>query len=158
MLWVTGLKSEKIYFLKQQVCQVTMEYPVIIIEVVGNIQTDHNFFKEIFCQKQRGKFRGFLFICVHPEGRLDINFPVRVINHKINFFLDIPSVRPVRNDSDINGLSPPNQFIIDDVLHDMAWIVLSVIQPCVSKPDVRIVIFIRVLEICLSFYIVASGH
>ena len=42
---------------QQEIKQVTMENPVVVIVVVGNIQTDDNFLEKVLRQQQRADFR-----------------------------------------------------------------------------------------------------
>ena len=76
---------------------------------------------------------------IHAESGRNIDFSVRIVYHKVNLFLNLAVACAVANHTDINGVPAPQKFIADDVFHDMTGIVLAVIQPCVPKPDIRIV-------------------
>ena len=65
----------------------TMENSVAIIEIMRNVHTNNDFFEKILCQYQRRKFRGFFFIRIHPESRLDIDFFICIVYNKVDFFL-----------------------------------------------------------------------
>ena len=97
---------------KQQVDQVAVEDTFVVIKVMRHI---------------------------HAENGRNIDFSVRIVYHKVNLFLNLAVACAVANHTDINGVPAPQKFIADDVFHDMTGIVLAVIQPCVPKPDIRIV-------------------
>ena len=48
-------------------------------------------------------------------------------------------------------------FIIDNVLHDVTGIILSVIKTCITQPKICVVIFVRIVKIGFALYIVPSG-
>ena len=67
------------------------------------------------------------FIRIHPESRLDVDFFICIIDNKIDFFLRICTSAAVSDNADINGISSAQKFIIDDILHDMTGIVLTIV-------------------------------
>ena len=135
-----------------------MEDSVVIIEIMRNIHADNNFFEKIFCQYQRCKFRGFFFICIHLEGRLDIDFFICIIYDEIDFSLHICTTGTVGHYTNINGIPSTQILVVDDVFHNVAGIVLAIIQSGIAKANICVIVFVRVLEIGLSFHIVALRH
>ena len=63
----------------------------------------------------------------------------------------------VLNDSHIHHITTVQQFIEDDVLHQMCLLQLAVIQPCVSKTDIYRVVFLDVRVILVALDIITSG-
>ena len=55
----------------------------------------------------------------------------------------------------IDRISAAQQLIIDDVLHNMSFFLLTEIQSGIAKPDINAVVFVRVRKILLSFDIVS---
>lgn len=88
----------------------------------------------------------------------DNDFFVCIIYNEVNFPLRIGAVGSISYNANINGISPTQKFVVDDVFHNVAGIILAVIQSGVTKANIRIVVFVRILEIGLSFHIVALRH
>ena len=53
------------------------------------------------------------------------------------------------------GISLYNQFIVQDVFHDMTRIKLPEIDSCITESDICVIIFVRILEISFSLDIPA---
>ena len=122
---------EQFYPIKQQVAQVTVEDAVVVIKVVWHI---------------------------HAESGLNIDSLICIVYHKVNLFLNLAVACAVADHTDINGVPAPQKFVVDDVFHDMTRIVLAVIQSCIPKPDIHIVVLVRILEIGLSFDVISLCH
>ena len=118
-----------------------MEDSVLIVEVVRNVHPNNDFFEKVLCKQQGIKFRGSLFLGIHPERRLDIELAVSVIDNKIDFFLRVGALCSVGYDADIDRVSPPQKLIVNEIFHDMTGIILPVIQPRIPKTDVGIISF-----------------
>lgn len=127
-----------------------MEDSVLIVEVVRNVHPNNDFFGKVLCKQQGIKFRGSLFLGIHPERRLDIELAVSVIDNKIDFFLRVGALCSVGYDADIDRVSPPQKLIVNEIFHDMTGIILPVIQPRIPKTDVGIIILVRIVEICFA--------
>ena len=135
-----------------------MEDAVVVIKIVRHIHANDNLFEEILGKHQRCQLGEFLFIGIHAESGLNIDFFICIVYHKVDLFLNLAVACAVANHTDINRVPAPQKLVVDHVFHDMTGIVLAVIQPCVPKPDIRIVVFVRILEIGLSFDIVSLCH
>lgn len=122
-----------------------MENPIFVIEIMGNIHPYDYFFEEVTGQLQGIQFSGFLLLAVHLEGRLNIQPAVPLIYNKIDFLLDIASVSPVNHNAYIHIVSPADQIIVDNVFHNMAGIVLPVIQAGIAQANVCVVILVGVV-------------
>ena len=131
-----------------------MEDAVVIIEVMRDIHAYDNFFEEIFRQQQRGKFRGFLFVGVHAECRLNINLLICVVDNEINLFLSVAAACPIRNNTHIDRIPSAEEFVVYHIFHDMPGVILSIVQPCVTKSGVLKIQLIRRADIFLTFYII----
>ena len=140
---------------EKQVDQVAVENPVFIVEVMRDIHTNDDFFEKILGKQQRIKLRRSLLLRVHPECRLNIDFPVSIIDHKVDLLLRIGALCSVGYNTDIDRVAAPQKLVVDQVFHDMTGIILSVIQPCIAKTDVRIVVLVRIVKIGLAFDIIA---
>ena len=140
---------------KKQVDQVAVENPVFIIEVMRNIHPNDDLFEKILGEKQRIKLRRSLLLRVHPKCGLDIDFPVSIIDHKVDLLLCVGSLCSVGYNADIDRVAAPQKLIVDEVFHDMTGIILPIIQPRVAKTDVRIVILVRIVKIGLALDIIA---
>lgn len=64
-------------------------------------------------------------------------------------------VSAVINNADVYGIPAPQKLVIDHILHNVSGVKLAAIQLCIPKADVRIIVFIRIVEISLSFDIVS---
>ena len=65
---------------------------------------------------------------------------------------------PFNDNADINGITAANQFIVDDIFHDVAGIILPVVQTGIAQSRVTIVIFIRILEVRFPLNIIPPRH
>ena len=140
---------------EKQVDQVAVENPVFIVEVMRDIHTNDDFFEKILGEKQRIKLRRSLLLRVHSECGLNIDFPVSIIDHKVDLLLRIGALCSVGYNTDIDRVAAPQKLVVDQIFHDMTGIILSVIQPCIAKTDVRIVVLVRIVKIGLAFDIIA---
>ena len=140
---------------EKQVDQVAVENPVFIVEVMRDIHTNDDFFEKILGKQQRIKLRRSLLLRVHPECRLNIDFPVSIIDHKVDLLLRIGALCSIGYNADIDRVAAPQKLVVDQVFHDMTGIILSVIQPCIAKTDVRIVVLVRIVKIGLALDIIA---
>ena len=57
------------------------------------------------------------------------------IDHKVDFLPHVASFRPVADNADIHGIPAAYQFVIDQILHDVTWDILPIIQPRVARTD-----------------------
>ena len=146
---------EKLDTSEQQISQAAMEYSVLIVEVVRNVHPNNDLFEKVLCKQQGIKFRGSLFLSIHSESRLDIELAVSIVDNKIDFLLRVGAPRPIRYDPDVHRVSPPQKFVINEVFHDMTRVILPVIQPCIPKTDVGIVILVRIVEIRFALDIIS---
>ena len=135
-----------------------MENPLVIIEVMRNIHADNDFFEKVLCEHQRRKLRGFFFISIHLESRLDIDFFICVIYNEVNLLLHIRTAGTVGHDAYINGISPAQKLVVEDVFHHVAGIVLAITQSGIAEADIRVVVFVRLVDIGLPFHIIALCH
>ena len=140
---------------EQQIDQAAVEDPVLIVEVVRNVHPDNDLFEKVLCKQQRIKFRGSLFLGIHSESRLDIELAVGVVDNKIDFFLRVGTLCPIRYDPDIDRVSPSQKLIVNEIFHDMTGIILPVIQPRIPKTDVGIIILVRIVEIRFALDIIS---
>ena len=140
---------------EKQVDQVAVENPVFIVEVMRDIHTNDDFFEKILGEKQRIKLRRSLLLRVHPKCGLNIDFPVSIIDNKVDLLLRIGTLCSVGYNTDIDRVAAPQKLVVDQIFHDMTGIILPVIQPCVAKTDVRIVVLVRIVKIGLALDIIA---
>ena len=140
---------------EKQVDQVAVENPAFIVEVMRNVHPNNDLFEKILGEKQRIKLRRSLLLRVHPECRLNIDFPVSIIDHKVDLLLRIGTLCSIGYNADIDRVAAPQKLVVDQVFHDMTGIILSVIQPCIAKTDVRIVVLVRIVKIGLALDIIA---
>lgn len=140
---------------EKQVNQVAVENPVFIVEVMRDIHTNDDFFEKILGKQQRIKLRRSLLLCIHSECGLDIDLPVSIIDNKVDLLLRIGALCSVGYNTDIDRVAAPQKLVVDQVFHDMTGIILPVIQPCVAKTDVRIVVLVRIVKIGLALDIIA---
>ncbi len=150
--------SEQFYPAKQHVDQIAVKDAVVVIKIVRHIHANDDLFEEILGKHQRCQLGGFFFIGIHAESGLNIDFFIRIIYHKVDFFLNLSIACAVANYPDVNGIPAPQKLVVDHVFHDMTGVILAVIQPCIPKPNVRIVVFVRILEIGLSLDIIPFSH
>ena len=150
--------SEQFYPAEQQVDQVAVEDAVVVIKVVRHIHADDDLFEEILGKHQRRQLGGFFFIGIHAESGLNIDLLVSIIYHKVDLPLNLTIACTVANHPDINGVSAPQKLVVNHVFHDVTGIVLAIIQPCISKPNIRIVILVRILEIGFPLDIIPLSH
>ena len=140
---------------EKQVDQVAVENPAFIVEVMRNVHPNNDLFEKILGEKQRIKLRRSLLLRVHSECGLNIDFPVSIIDNKVDLLLRIGTLCSVGYNTDIDRVAAPQKLVVDQVFHDMTGIILSVIQPCVAKTDVRIVVLVRIVKIGLALDIIA---
>ena len=127
-----------------------MEDSVLIVEVVRNVHPNNDLFEKILGEKQRIKLRRSLLLRVHSECGLNIDFPVSIIDHKVDLLLRIGALCSVGYNADIDRVSPPQKLIVNEIFHDMTGIILPVIQSRIPKTDVGIIILLRIVEICFA--------
>ena len=140
---------------EKQVDQVAVENPAFIVEVMRNVHPNNDLFEKILGEKQRIKLRRSLLLRVHSECGLNIDFPVSIIDNKVDLLLRIGTLCSVGYNTDIDRVAAPQKLVVDQVFHDMTGIILPVIQPRVAKADVRIVVLVRIVKIGLAFDIIA---
>ena len=133
-----------------------MENPVVVIVVVWNIQTDDNFLEKVLRQQQRADFSVRLVFRIHAESRLNINPFIGVVDDKINFLLHVLPIGTVGHHAYIHRVASTQKLIVDDVFHQMAGVILPVIQSGISQPRVGIIILAGEFEIGFSFYVVSA--
>ena len=153
-----GVLSEQIHPFQQEVNQVTVEYAIVIVEIMGNIHPDDDFLKEVAGKFQGIQFGGFFLSRAHLEGGLDIQLPVTVVDNKINLFLDIAAVSSVHYNTHIHAISPTDQIIVDDILHDVTRIILPIIQTGIPQTNICVVILVGIVEVGLSLDVIPLGH
>ena len=81
-----------------------------------------------------------------------------MIDNEIHLFLDIAAVPAIHYHTYIHAVPPADQIVVNDVLHDMTGIVLTVIETGISQTNVGVVIFIGIVEIGLALDIIPLGH
>ena len=140
---------------EQQIDQAAVEDPVLIVEVMRDIHTNDDFFEKILGKQQRIKLRRSLLLCIHSECGLNIDFPVSIIDHKVDLLLRIGALCSVGYNTDIDRVAAPQKLVVDQVFHDMTGIILPIIQPRIAKTDVRIVVLVRIVKIGLALDIIA---
>ena len=140
---------------EKQVDQVTVKNSIFIIEVMRDVHPDDDLFEKILGEEQRIKLRRSFLLRVHSECGLDIDFPVSIIDNKVDFLLCIGTLCSVGYNADIDRVAAPQKLVVDEVLHDMTGIILPVIQPRVAKADVRIVVLVWIVKIGLALDIIA---
>ena len=140
---------------EKQVDQVAVENPAFIVEVMRNVHPNNDLFEKILGEKQRIKLRRSLLLRVHSECGLNIDFPVSIIDNKVDLLLRIGTLCSIGYNADIDRVAAPQKLVVDQVFHDMTGIILSVIQPCIAKTDVRIVVLVRIVKIGLALDIIA---
>ena len=103
------------------------------------------------------KREGFLFSFLGAgDGicRLDIHLPWTTIDDKVDFILSkrMLSGREivVLHNSDINGISTSDKFVVNGIFHEMRKFWLTEIDSCVSKSSVGGIVFYRIVEITTS--------
>ena len=72
--------------------------------------------------------------------------------------MDIAAACAVRYNAYIYGVSSVQKFIVDNVFHNVSRVVLTVIQPCITQTNVRVIIFVRILKICFPFDVISLCH
>lgn len=65
--------------------------------------------------------------------------------------------RPCGNNTDINVKATHKQFVVYDVLHQVRFLRLAEVQPCVPKPQVTEIILERRVNITFAFYVIPCG-
>ena len=142
---------------EKQVDQVAVENPAFIVEVMRNVHPNNDLFEKILGEKQRIKLRRSLLLRVHSECGLNIDFPVSIIDNKVDLLLRIGTLCSVGYNTDIDRVAAPQKLVVDQVFHDMTGIILPVIQARIPKADICIVILIRIVEICFALDIICSA-
>ena len=140
---------------EKQVDQVAVENPAFIVEVMRNVHPNNDLFEKILGEKQRIKLRRSLLLRVHSECGLNIDFPVSIIDNKVDLLLRIGTLCSVGYNTDIDRVAAPQKLVVDQVFHDMTGIILPVIQARIPKTDICIVILIRIVEICFALDIIS---
>ena len=140
---------------EKQVDQVTVKNSIFIIEVMRDVHPDDDLFEKILGEEQRIKLRRSFLLRVHPKCGLNIDFPVSIIDHKVDLLLRIGPLCSVGYNADINRVAAPQKLVVDQVFHDMTGIILPVIQPRVAKADVRIIVLVWIVKIGLALDIIA---
>ena len=146
--------SEQLHPFKQKVDQAAMENAVIVIVVVRNILPDNDLLEEILCEHQRRQLGISLVLGVHSQCGLDIDSLVGIVYNKIYLLLHITPFGTVSDYTNIDRIPPAKQLIINDVFHKMPGVELPVIEPCVSKPHIGVIILVWEFKISLTLNII----
>ena len=146
-LWRSGRRSEELDTIEEQINEIAVENPLIVVEVVGNIHANDHLAEKISRKLQGCELGRLLCFCIHPEGGLDINSFVHVIHDKIDFPLSVGTIGAIAHNAHVNGIAAPNKLKVEDILHDMPRIVLPKVEPCVAKSHIRIVVLVWVYEL-----------
>ena len=86
------------------------------------------------------------------------NIANALIYDEVNFPLHIRTAGTVGHHTHINRISPAQKIVVEDVFHHVAGIVLAIIQSGIAETDICVVVFVRIVEIGLSFHIIALCH
>ena len=149
---------EQLYPFEQEIDQVAVEDAVVIVEIVGNIHPDDDLFEEITGELQGIQLGGFLLLGTHLKGGLDVDSAVAMIDNEIHFLLDVAAVSAIYHNTHIHTVSSADKIIVDDILHDMTGIVLPVIEPCVPKTYIGVVVFIGIVEVGFTLNVIPLCH
>lgn len=125
---------------------------------MGNIHADDDFLKEVAGKLQRIQLGGFLLFRFQSGRQTGHKTSVPVVDGKVHLFLDIATVPLIHQNAYIHTAAPEDQVVIDDIFHDVYGIVLAVVEADVPQADIRVVIFVGIVEVGLSLDIVPLGH
>ena len=102
------------------------------------------------CLFLRSQGIGGLNICLLSfGGRNEVDFPCPLRN--LTFGILFIAV----DDSDVNGAFTDQEFIVNDVLHDVSHFLLTKSYTGVSQPHILTVEFVRIVKIAFAFHIPA---
>ena len=149
-------------FVAEEELEQSCEQDSIIVPVRHNVVfDDNNLLEGITNAFERIQFLLTFFFGFYLVGRLNIVLLVPISSNEIYLILFVFRLAidhfTVFNDSHIHHITTVQQFIEDDVLHQMRLLQLAVIQPCVSKTDIYRVVFLDVLVILVALDIITSG-
>ena len=83
---------------------------------------------------------------------------MRDIHANDDFFEKVCTAGTIRYNTNINGIASAQKFVVDDVFHNVAGIVLTIVQSGITEADICIIVFVWIFEIGLSFHIIALCH
>ena len=111
--------------------------------------------------QERTLLLSFLFRRAHGKGGLDIIASASGVGDEVDFQL-LARHFPVRlflpdlHHADVDGKAAIEQFVVDDVLHDVVFILLTEIQPGIAQTDILEIIFERSVDVGFPLDVVAD--
>ena len=127
----------------------------VIVTVGGRILTvDHYFLEAVASVLEGERFLCHLLLVRYHPGRLDVDSFVAAIDHEIDFMcaanmLAVGGGFSLER-SHVNGISVPQQFVVDDVLHQVRVFNLPEVESSVAEASVGSVVFVRIVKMMVS--------
>lgn len=157
-----AVRSEDInaFGVQQEIQQVHIsDSAFVACSRLQGVVRDHELGKVVFDAEQGGCFLDALLFVGDEIGGLDVNLARRVVYDKVDFiasrFMSAVGVTLPFHDADVNGITAPDQFAVDDILHQMRGLELSKIHARVSKARVCCVVFCRIVQIVPTLDVVS---
>ena len=117
----------------------------------------HHLFEGIAGVPKREGFLRPLLCGGDGIGGLDVHLPRPAIDYKVDFVL-LYRVLPGRivvalHNADINGISTPDEFVVDGVFHEVREFRLAEVDARVPESGIGGVVFYRVVEVAAPLYV-----
>ena len=120
---------------------------------------DHKLGEIVFDAAQGGRLLNTLLLVGDEICGLDVNLARRIVYDKVDFitsrFMSAVGALFLFNDANVDGIAAPDQFAVDDVLHQVRRLELAKVHSCVPEPGVCGVVFCRIVQIVPSLNVVS---
>ena len=158
-LFVMVHESDK-RVIQQKVDDADIKDAVVIIPTLANVMAYDNLWEGITCQRERLVLGDCLFLRSQSVGGLnvcllatggcnEVNFPCPLSNLSLGILLIAV------DDTDVNGAFTDQEFIVNDILHDMRHFLLAEADTGVSQPNILTVVFVGIVKIAFALDIPA---
>lgn len=127
----------------------------VVVDVLDGHRgaVDHNLAEVVARMLQGEGFLGHLLRIWNHPCRLDVDALVAAIDDEVDFVGVVSMAAVCRGRMykrpDIDGIAVAKQFIVDDVLHQVRVFDLTEVEPGVSKPCIRGVVFDRIVKVSI---------
>ena len=135
----------------------------VVVDVLDGHRgaVDHHLAEVVARMLQGEGFLGHLLRVRNHPCRLDVDALVAAIDDEVDF-VGWPNVlarlcRVVVDNSDVDGVSLPFQFVVDGVFHQVRELHLAESRPGVAKSGVGGVVFGRVVEVVVAANVKSRG-
>ena len=146
--------------IQQKVDDADIEDAVVIIPALANVMAYDNLWEGITGKGERLVLGDCLFLCSQSVGGLNVGFLATGGCNEVDFPCNLSNL-PLGilliavDDTDVNGAFTDQQFIVNDILHDMRHFLLAEADTGISQSNILTVVFVGIVKVALALDIPA---